>query len=110
MEAAIWFHDAIYDPRAKDNEEQSAALAETALTTAGIAPEIISQVRSLILITKHTSPPRQPDEILLVDIDLAIIGQARERYEIFEQRSEKNTRGCSPPISLKDAEQSFKTF
>ncbi len=86
VETAIWFHDAIYDPRAKDNEEQSATLAETTLTTAGVGPAIISQVRSLILITKHAAPPQQPDEILLVDIDLAILGQGRERYEAFEQQ------------------------
>lgn len=86
VEAAIWFHDAIYDPRAKDNEEQSAALAETTLTTAGVVPAVVSQICSLVLITKHAVPPQQPDEILLVDIDLAILGHGRGQYEDFEQQ------------------------
>src|SRR5262245_48769827 len=37
LEAAIWLHDAIYDPRAKDNEERSAALGAEHLGAAGLA-------------------------------------------------------------------------
>ena len=84
VELAIWFHDAVYDTHAKDNEEQSARLAAQFLDEAGIDAALVSAVGSSILATKHTAPPTSPDAALLVDIDLAILGQPRERYARFE--------------------------
>jgi predicted metal-dependent HD superfamily phosphohydrolase len=84
VELSIWFHDAVYDTHAKDNEEQSAQLAVTDLRSAVLGPKLEETVSALVLATKHSAPPPSPDAALLVDIDLAILGQPRERYEAFE--------------------------
>lgn len=85
VEAAIWFHDAIYDPRRTDNEERSAAWAASALTGAGVDPALGQQVADLILATKHDRPPTDGDMALLLDIDLAILGQPPALFEQYEQ-------------------------
>ena len=84
VEAAIWFHDAVYDTRRKDNEEQSAELAVEVLRGAGMSESLCETVRQLVLATKHAKAA-EGDAALLTDIDLAILGQDETRYAGFEK-------------------------
>jgi predicted metal-dependent HD superfamily phosphohydrolase len=81
---ALWFHDAVYDPKSKDNEERSSAWAAAELTQAGAAREAVERVRSLILATKHDAAPIGTDAQLLVDIDLSILGRDPATFERYD--------------------------
>jgi predicted metal-dependent HD superfamily phosphohydrolase len=85
-ELALWFHDAIYDPRAGDNEERSARWAEQALLAAGVASEISERVGALVLATRHDAVPEGRDARLLVDVDLAILGASEPRFAEYERQ------------------------
>jgi len=82
VELALWLHDVIYDPRRADNEEQSAEFARTFCREAGIEHE---RVVDLIFATKHNVAPASKDSRLVVDIDLAILGQPEERFWRYEK-------------------------
>jgi predicted metal-dependent HD superfamily phosphohydrolase len=81
---AAWFHDAVYDPRAADNEERSAAWAEGALGEMGISRATGETVRRLILLTKaHAAGPEDADGRILLDADLSILGTPEARYRAY---------------------------
>lgn len=82
VELAIWFHDVIYDPRANDNEEQSARFASECLKEA--SNELGNNISEMILSTKSHEPGDIEDASLLVDIDLSILGNPPERFAHFE--------------------------
>jgi predicted metal-dependent HD superfamily phosphohydrolase len=86
VEMAIYFHDAIYDTHAHDNEERSADLFAQVAQTLEMGPEVIEKGRRLILATKHQHEPVDIDEQIIVDIDLAILGQPWERFEEYEKQ------------------------
>lgn len=86
VEMALWFHDAVYDVKASDNEAQSAQWAQRALAAAAVPPEVITRVVDLVMVTRHTGEPSQPDQRLLVDVDLAILGAEVERFAEYEQQ------------------------
>jgi predicted metal-dependent HD superfamily phosphohydrolase len=86
VEAGLWFHDAVYELRRADNEEQSAHLARRVLCAAGVPGAASSHVEELVLATKHTALPVAPDEQLLVDIDLAILGASESRFAEYEHQ------------------------
>lgn len=81
---AIWYHDAVYDPRAKDNEERSAEWAKRSLTAWGLDGAFVERVVSLIHETKHTgAAPSSPDVAVLLDADLSVLGADADRYDDY---------------------------
>ena len=87
--AAIWFHDAIYDSRAKDNEARSAALAVERLTGM-VEPERLAKIRAMIEATAtHTvpdfsDPAARSDAALFLDMDLSILGASPADFAAYE--------------------------
>jgi predicted metal-dependent HD superfamily phosphohydrolase len=86
VEAALWFHDAVYQPGAPDNEDRSARLAQESFRAAGVAPDSCQRIADLILATRHVSASEEPDTQLVCDIDLAILGRPAAEYDEFERR------------------------
>ncbi|MEA3208249.1 MAG: hypothetical protein QOE70_1306 [Chthoniobacter sp.] len=84
LELALWFHDVVYDPRSGDNEEQSAELARAFCREMHLPSELGERTAALILVTKSHLPGGDADAQLLVDIDLGILGQPRDRFARYE--------------------------
>ncbi len=86
VELALWFHDAIYDVKATDNEEKSADWAKSAALQGGASTEVAGRLHSLVMATKHTAIPDGVDEQVLIDIDLSILGSGPARFAEYEQQ------------------------
>jgi predicted metal-dependent HD superfamily phosphohydrolase len=83
VELALWFHDVVYNQKAGDNEEQSAAMAKSCLEAAGLA-ELAAHVAGLVMATKLHVTEASPDAALVVDVDLSILGQGEQRFAEYE--------------------------
>lgn len=85
LELAAWGHDLIYDPRAADNEERSADVFGAWLAAQGAGEDLQTQVRALILATRHTTPPTTRAEALFVDADLGILGADPDDFDAYDR-------------------------
>lgn len=89
IKTAIWYHDAVYDPKAPSgvNERESADLL---YFSAEHVP--IHQVADLILSSwNHKIPDDESEETRLLlayflDIDLAILGQSEAEYDEYARK------------------------
>jgi predicted metal-dependent HD superfamily phosphohydrolase len=86
VELALWFHDAVYDIQGHNNELLSAQWAVQVLTQAGADTGITERVHDLIMATCHDTAPTSPDQQLLVDIDLSILGAPAARFEEYDRQ------------------------
>lgn len=95
VEAAIWFHDAVYDPRRADNEQRSAELAGRVLRQCGASDTFCACVEKLIFVTRHDHTPGTSDGRLIADIDLAILGKSVEVFDAYEHAIREEYRHVS---------------
>lgn len=86
LKLAIWFHDLIYDPKAKDNEARSAALAVQWMQQAGFSAERCDAVNACILATAShqlSLAAHVPDAALFLDLDLSVLGLPPAQYRLY---------------------------
>jgi predicted metal-dependent HD superfamily phosphohydrolase len=98
---AILFHDVMYDPASRDNEEESAELAALRLTALGFSAPLVAKVDRYIRATRHSLPARQhddPDLNLLLDLDLSILAASPERYRAYAQAIREEYRAVPQDV------------
>ncbi|MGA0543829.1 hypothetical protein ACO2Q1_00985 [Brevundimonas sp. VNH65] len=100
---AVLFHDAIYDPKAKDNEAASARLlAATALP--GWEQDAIDRA---VVLTEATAAHRIPDDLApqeqadlaeFLDMDLSILGASSAAFDAYDRAIRKEYRHVLRPL------------
>lgn len=92
IQMAIWYHDIIYNPLKKNNEEKSADLASERLSEAGIENHLLQKIHTLIISTKShhtenwTAKEEKRDNDYLLDMDLSILGRHWDNYREYTQQ------------------------
>jgi len=82
----LWYHDAVYDTHASDNEAASARLAKEVLRSVGASGDQTMRVAGLVLATRHDTGTLAGDQALIGDIDLAILGAPPSRFDEYEDQ------------------------
>jgi predicted metal-dependent HD superfamily phosphohydrolase len=91
VEPALWFHDAVWDPGAADNEDRRAATFAAA-ARGRLSQDLIATVRRLILATKHHASAADVAHRVLLDCDLAALAASARRSSAPRPQSAGNTR------------------
>ncbi|WP_179997832.1 metal-dependent hydrolase [Acinetobacter sp. YH12239] len=82
---ALWFHDVIYEPKAHDNEQQSADMMLNIISP-HMEMRRCEKIYQWILATKEHRASVDSDLNYLLDIDLAILGSNAKRFEEYQQQ------------------------
>ena len=109
-EAALWYHDAVYQPRAIDNELRSAEWAHRFLHQSGVEPGICQYIHSLIMATCHREIPTDLLHQLVVDIDLSILGSDIKRFEEYERQVRQEYQWTSWLVYKKKRQEILNHF
>lgn len=86
---SVFYHDMIYDPLKKDNEEKSAEKALWCLKKLDVPGGIIKKCELQIMATKAHNLTEDTDINFLVDADLSILGEPPQVYELYTSNIRK---------------------
>lgn len=85
IELALFYHDAVYDPRASDNEAQSRDLFLRHAAAFGMRDDDTAAIARLIDITAAHTQASALDERILCDCDLAILGAEQPAFAAYDR-------------------------
>lgn len=94
---ALWFHDAVYDPKASDNELKSAELFEHYVGQ-DLAAEVVKKIKQWIVATQKHAQTDDTDLQFLLDIDLAILAATPQRFAEYEQQIQQEYAWVEPEV------------
>ena len=109
VELAIWFHDVIYNPKAHDNEQQSADYMQRMLENV-LGAEQIAKIYAWILATKAHAPTADTDLAYLLDIDLVILASDPMRFAEYERQIQQEYAWVEPSLYVQKRQQVLRHF
>ncbi|WP_340295988.1 hypothetical protein, partial [Aquipuribacter hungaricus] len=81
---AAWWHDAVHEGRAGEDERASADLASRQLRGLGLPAADAARVADLVLVTtRHEARDGAADAAVLCDADLGVLAAPPERYDTY---------------------------
>lgn len=86
VEAALWFHEVVYDSHRDDNEARSAEWAVRTLAAASVPRVVVERVAALIMTTAHAAPAGDRQSALLCDVDLSVFGRDARAFDDYQHR------------------------
>jgi predicted metal-dependent HD superfamily phosphohydrolase len=98
IELALFYHDAVYDARAKDNEAQSRELMRRDAQILGLDPAMIADAARLIDLTAQHGQAAQLDEKIMADCDLAILGAAESTFKKYDDNIRREYAHVPAPL------------
>lgn len=107
---ALFFHDAVYEPRSSQNEADSADLAHAALQGKLPAPELARISRYILATQRHDNPEADPDLAYLLDIDLAILGSEPARFAQYQAQIRAEYAWAPAPVYAAKRAQVLAAF
>lgn len=106
----LFYHDIVYSPTSKSNEEDSARFAIKHLQEIGCQQQLINTCEEQILATKSHQKQDNKDTQLFLDADLSILGFKRDNYITYSKQVRKEYRVFPNVLYKKGRKKVIKHF